>query len=90
MNKISFFGPMVCHALIRPNKKISVILVTGLKILGRIGTHIIFFWEKYVILCILKDEMPFKMHKIIYFPENLKKFKVSLVNLCSVGFFIWP
>ena len=25
--------------LLRPNKKISVFLVTGLKILGRVGTH---------------------------------------------------
>ena len=35
--------------LLRPNKKISVFLVTGLKILGRLGTHIfliIFFLEK--------------------------------------------
>ena len=28
---------------IRPNKKISVFQVTGLKILGREGTHIYFF-----------------------------------------------
>ena len=27
---------------IKPNKKISVFRVTGLKILGRVGTHIIF------------------------------------------------
>ena len=25
------------------------------------------FLEKYIILCILKGEMPFKMHKIVYF-----------------------
>ena len=25
------------------------------------------FLEKYIILCILKGKMPFKMHKIIYF-----------------------
>ena len=35
--------------LLRPNKKISVFGVTGLKILGRVGTHmffiIFFFWE---------------------------------------------
>ena len=38
-------------------KKISVIRVTGLKILGRVGTHIFslfFFLEKNTILCILK------------------------------------
>ena len=47
----------------------------GLKILGRVGTHIfliIFFSGKNIILCILKGEMPFKMHKkYIFFPENL-------------------
>ena len=32
-----------------------------------------FFWKKYIILCILKGKLPFKMHKIIFFPENLKK-----------------
>ena len=26
-----------------------------------------------MILCILEDILPFKMHKIIFFPENLKK-----------------
>ena len=55
----------------RPNKKISVFRVTGLKILGRIVTHIFFnhffFWKKYIILCILKGISPFKMHKLIYF-----------------------
>ena len=43
--------------VLRPNKKISVFLVTGLKILGRVGTHnffIIFFLEKKIILCIFK------------------------------------
>ena len=28
--------------LVRPKKKISVFLVTGLKILGKVGTHIFF------------------------------------------------
>ena len=32
-----------------------------------------FFLEKNIILCILKGILPFKMHAIIYFPENLKK-----------------
>ena len=50
-------------------KRISVIRVTGLKILGRVGTH--FFSEKKnVILCILKGQMPFKMHKIIFFYQK--------------------
>ena len=45
----------------RPNKKISVFWV---------GTYIFlifFFLEKNIIVCILKGEMPFKMHKIIFF-----------------------
>ena len=28
------------------------------------------FWKKNIILCVLKGEMPFKMHKIIFFPEK--------------------
>ena len=62
---------------LRPNKKISVFRVTGLKILGRVGTHFFFnyffFPGKNIFSCILKGISPFKMHKIIYFPENLKK-----------------
>ena len=56
-------------------KIISVFLVMGLKISGRVGTHIIFFLnlEKYMILCILKGISPFKMNKIIFFPEHQKK-----------------
>ena len=62
---------------LRPNKK-NKFRLTGLKILGWVGTHtflITFFSEKKksIILCILKGISPFKMHKIIYFPENLKK-----------------
>ena len=62
--------------LFRPNKQISVFQVTGLKILGRVGTYIflsIFLSEKNTILCILKGILPFKMNKIIFFPENLKR-----------------
>ena len=35
---------------VKPNKKISVFQVTGLKFLGRVGTHVflVFFsWKKY-------------------------------------------
>ena len=63
--------------------------VIGLKILGRVGSHnffVYFFLEKNIILCILKGEMPFKMHKIIFFPENLKKFLFSPVNIGTVGY----
>ena len=45
----------------RSNKKISVFRVTGLKILGRVGTHfylIIFFSGKNFFLCILKGILP--------------------------------
>ena len=53
----------------RPNKK-SVFQVTVLKILDRVGKHvfflIIFFLDFFfIILCILKGILPFKMHKII-------------------------
>ena len=72
-------------------------LITVLKILGR-GT-LIFFYLLYfflggrgggvgnnIILCILKGISPFKMHKIIFFfPENLKEFYISPVNLGKVG-----
>ena len=44
--------------------------VTGLKILGRVGTHIFFLEEKYNFM---HFEMPFKMHKILFFQEYLKK-----------------
>ena len=49
--------------------------LTYLKILGRVGTiFLLFFWGgKNIILCILKGKTPFKMHKIIFFPENFKK-----------------
>ena len=40
---------------------------------------------KNIILCILKGISPFKMHRITFFPENLKKIWVSLVNLGRVG-----
>ena len=66
--------------LIRPNKKISEFRVTGLRILGRVDTFflIISFSRKTIILCILNGISPFKMYKIIFFPESLKKkIKVS-------------
>ena len=59
------------YNLQRPNKKISVFRVMGLTILGRVDTHVFldYFFSsgKDIILCILKGEMPFKMHKIIIF-----------------------
>ena len=56
---------------VRPTKKISVFRGNGRKILGRVGTHIFLnfflFWKKDIILCILKEISPFKIHKIIFF-----------------------
>ena len=48
---------------VRPNKKVSVFRVTGLKILGRVGTHIFlkyFLLKKKIFFCILKGNSPFK------------------------------
>ena len=62
--------------VIRPKKKISGFRVTGLKILGRVGTHIfsiIFFLEKNIILCLLKGILPFKMREFFLFPRKLEK-----------------
>ena len=44
----------------------------------RLGRHtyhflILFFLEKKIILCILKGILPFKLLKIIFLSENLKK-----------------
>ena len=50
----------------------SVFRETGLKILGRVGTH--FFSGKKIY-----NFMHFEMHKMIFFPENLKKLQVSPV-----------
>ena len=60
---------------INPNKNVSLFRVMGLKILGRVGTHIFFilFCRKNIILCILKGILPFKMHKNIFFSDNMKK-----------------
>ena len=44
-----YFSMTFQERLFRPNKKISVFRVTGLKILGRVDTHkilLIFFLEK--------------------------------------------
>ena len=51
-----------------------------------VGTH--FFEKKNTILCILKDILPFKMYKIIFFPENMKKiFKIHSKDVeCIVMF----
>ena len=58
---------------VRPNKKISVLRVTGLNIVGRVGRHVFFvsFSGKKMHL---KAFPNLKMHKIIFYSENLKKF----------------
>ena len=60
-------------------KKISVFRATGLKILGRVGSHIFLnysYSEKKndIILCILKGISPFKMYKNIFFPQKTRFF----------------
>ena len=43
----------------------------------------IFFLEKNIILCILKGEMPFKMHNF-FFSENLKKILGFISFVCLI------
>ena len=57
--------------------------VTGLKILGWVGTHIFFIFfsrKKKLILCILKGISPFKMHKIMFFLEKPVSYR-SVINI---------
>ena len=64
----------------RPNKKNKCVLGNGSEnFFGRVGTPILFFFliffsGKNIILCILKGISPFKMNKILFFPEKLKQF----------------
>ena len=54
-----------------------VVRIKGLKTLGMVD-----------FLFLIQTEIPFIMHKIIYFPKNMKKtLKVSPVNLgIAIGF----
>ena len=68
------------HSL-RPNKKISVFLVTGrgLRFFGRVWSLV---WAFFILIikkniCILKGISSFKMHKITFFE---KKSRFSPVN----------
>ena len=66
----------------RPNKKMCV---SGSRSENfRQGRHTYFFW-KDIILCILTGILPFKMHEIIFFPEDQKKIVVSPVNSGRFG-----
>ena len=65
---------------VRPKKKKTSVfrVVMSLKIVGRVGKHIFvnyyFYWKKYNFIHFeTKAILPFKMHKIIFFPGNLKK-----------------
>ena len=71
---------------VRPNKNIPVFRVTrpylNLLVKPRIFSG---FSGKNIILCILKGEMPFKMHKIIYFSPKTKYLKKWYVpTLCKI------
>ena len=67
---------MHCKAKI---KKKSVLRVARLY-LNLLVKPILFlrFYVKYIILCILKGELPFKMHKIIFFQNKINK-----KNMCA-------
>ena len=57
--------------LIGLNKKNTMFRVTGpyLNLLVKLR-FFLGFLEKNIMLCILKGELPFKMHEIIFFPRN--------------------
>ena len=63
---------------LRPNKEIPVFRVTqpylNVNLLVKRYKPRFFqvFWKKDIISCILKGEMPFKMHKIIFFCQKKK------------------
>ena len=62
--------------LTRPNKKIGVFRGMDLRILGRVGHFLLIFFfseKKLYNFMHFERNLPFKMHKIIFFPENLKK-----------------
>ena len=57
----------------RPNKKINVFLITGLKILGRVGTHIFFFrLSKCIKLYFFRPPPPPQKKKILGFTSKLR------------------
>ena len=69
---------MFAHIIVRTNKKNKCVSGNGSEKIreGRHTFHfffILFYFGNNVILCILKGILPFKIHKFIYFPEDLKK-----------------
>ena len=65
--------PLLLYNVIRPDKTIPVFRVTQPYLNLQVKPRIFFrFFGKNIILCILKGEMPFKMHKIIFFSRKNK------------------
>ena len=58
--------------MLRPNEKIPVFRVTRLylNLLVKPSGGFFRIFGKNIILCILKGEMPFILHKTIFFPEK--------------------
>ena len=77
-------GHETFHMLLKPYKKIGAFRVTGLKILGTVGTHLFFYFffsGKNIILCFSKC-ITFFSRK----PEKKSRFhqqvtKISLLHL---------
>ena len=69
--KVKLFLYLEMLLLIRPNNKISVLRVTGLKILGTKGRHALLkkIWKNIIlsILCILKGEFAIQNASKLYF-----------------------
>ena len=61
-----------CFTRLSKKKKIPVFRVTQHCLNLLVKSRFIFMVSgKNVMLCILKGEMPFKMYKIIFFPEKI-------------------
>ena len=58
--------------VIRPNEKMCVFRVTGLKILGRVGPHIFFFWKKIEFYAFWKAFRLSKCIKFYFFQKTWK------------------
>ena len=60
-------------------------LVISLTILGSVGTHIFFFLEYNIILCILKGISHFKMLNFIFFSRKIEKKNLDVISKFSKG-----
>ena len=89
----------MCSCTLRPNKKIPVLRVTRPYLNLLVKPIIVFrISVKNIILWILKGKMPFKMYKIIFFPEKKKMKKKMCAYLPKISdllpethlFFYWP